>query len=256
MMRSMALSLPAKTGWRTYVSTRSIMVDSRCMTMALIISTDELPDVLSFPPQVAYQSSRSSPIATRWRVRRLQAGLPPAGLAAGPGTRGTGLVPQGPGRWSSGTTSGGSSATPSRPSRAPEVPLGLDNLRAVMCYGDHDGRSSVVRALGVDADRVALEGVVPGAGVAEVDTVVGISRDHVGRALLADVGELRLVGDRHAEVVRQGHSAGDVGAEKARRPETLAEIRRTDHLPQHSPRREECRRRRMLVCSLVPFTTG
>ena len=69
----MAWSLPAKTGWRTKVSTRSMMVDSRCMAIPLVISNDDaLSDLLSIPSQVAYQSSRSSPIATRRRVRRLR----------------------------------------------------------------------------------------------------------------------------------------------------------------------------------------
>src|SRR5258708_3260945 len=49
-MRFMALSLPAKTGWRARASTRSMTVDSGSMKIPLIITTvDESPDVLSNP---------------------------------------------------------------------------------------------------------------------------------------------------------------------------------------------------------------
>src|SRR3954467_11314762 len=52
--RSMAWSLPAKTGWRTNVSTRSMMVDSRGMAIPLVMSHDDpLSDLLSMPSQVA-----------------------------------------------------------------------------------------------------------------------------------------------------------------------------------------------------------
>jgi hypothetical protein len=102
--RSMAWSLPAKTGWRTKVSTRSMMVDSRGMAIPIVMSHDDkLSDLLSIAfasriPKQPVESDRDAAASAP-----VPDALPPAGPAAGPGTRGTVLVPQGPGRWSSGS---------------------------------------------------------------------------------------------------------------------------------------------------------
>jgi hypothetical protein len=100
----MAWSLPAKTGWRTTVSTLSMMVDSRGMAIPLEISHDDkLSDLLSIVsasciPKQPVESDRDAEASAP-----LPYALPPAGPAAGPGTRGAVLVPQGPGWWSLGT---------------------------------------------------------------------------------------------------------------------------------------------------------
>jgi hypothetical protein len=118
-----------------------MMVDSRGMAIPLVISNvDELSDVLSIPyasriPKQPDESDRG-PAA----CAPLPDALAQAGPAAGLGTRGTILVPQGPAWWSSGFPSGDSSAMPSRPVRV-------------------EGRGSVEMP-GRDDQGAALEGAI------------------------------------------------------------------------------------------------
>src|SRR3954470_19271354 len=101
----MVCSLPAKTGWRTRVSTRSMMVDSRGMAIPLVvIYDDEFSDLLyiAFASRIPLQPIASDRDSAASAPRAYA--FPPAGLAAGPVARGAVMVPQGPGWWSSGIT--------------------------------------------------------------------------------------------------------------------------------------------------------